>query len=153
MKTLDVSQATAAAHSGGVLSAILKAEGGSFYVELETRTAGVAVLVTSNNRRPRAFRNPVKALEVIRELGLQTGRFSLEAWRPDEADFERPSRPDRAQALKQTHTNAAAYDTWVREQVQEAMDDPRPSIEHADVMKKAQARIEAMRKGKRATKA
>src|ERR1700709_2476414 len=45
MKTLDVSQATAAAHSGGVLSAILKAEGGSFYVELETRTAGVAVLV------------------------------------------------------------------------------------------------------------
>jgi hypothetical protein len=79
--------------------------------------------------------------------------FTLEAWWPDEADFERPSRPDRAQALKQTHTNAAAYDTWVREQVQEAMDDPRPSIEHADVMKKAQARVEAMRKGKRAAKA
>src|SRR5260370_27589097 len=88
-KPLDVSQATAAAHSGGVLSAILRAEGGSFFVELETRTAGVAVLVTSNNRRPRAFRNPVKALEVIRELGLQTGRFSLEAWRPGEADAER----------------------------------------------------------------
>jgi len=150
MKTLDVSQATAAAHAGGVLSAILKAEGGSFFVELETRTAGVAVLVTSNNRRPRAFRNPIKALEVIRELGLQTGRFSLEAWRPGEADSERPSRPDRAQALKQTHTSAAAYDTWVRGQVQESMDDPRPSIEHADVMKKAQTRIEAMRKGGRA---
>ena len=42
MKTLDVSQATAAAHAGGVLSAILKADGGSFYVELETRTAGTA---------------------------------------------------------------------------------------------------------------
>jgi hypothetical protein len=150
MKTLDVSQATAAAHAGGVLSAILKAEGGSFFVELETRTAGVAVLVTSNNRRPRAFRNPIKALEVIRELGLQTGRFSLEAWRPGEAAFERPSRPDRAQALKQTHTSAAAYETWVRAQVQESMDDPRPSIEHAEVMKKAQTRIEAMRKGGRA---
>jgi hypothetical protein len=152
MKTLDVSQATAAAHSGGVLSAILKADGGSFYVELETRTAGVAVLVTSNNRRPRAFRNPVKALEVIRELGLQTGRFSLEAWRPGEADLERPSRPDRAQALKRTHMNAA-YDNWVREQVQEVIDDPRPSIEHADVMQRAQARVQAMRKGKRATRA
>jgi hypothetical protein len=150
MKTLDVSQATAAAHSGGVLSAILKAEGGSFYVELETRTAGTAVLVTSNNRRPRAFRNPVKALEVIRELGLQTGRFSLEAWRPDEVEFERQSRPDRAQALKATHASAAAYDTWVRQQVQEAIDDPRPTIAHEDVMKKAHARIEAMRKGKRA---
>lgn len=150
MKTLDVSQATAAAHAGGVLSAILKAEGGSFYVELETRTAGTAVLVTSNNRRPRAFRNPVKALAVIRELGLQTGRFSLEAWRPDQVEFERQSRPDRAEAMKHTHANAAAYDTWVRQQVQEAVDDPRPTIAHEDVMKKANARIEAMRKGKRA---
>jgi hypothetical protein len=150
MKTLDVSQATAAAHAGGVLSAILRAEGGSFYVELETRTAGTAVLVTSNNRRPRAFRNPVKALEVIRELGLQTGRFSLEAWRPDELESERQGRPDRAEAMKQTHANAVAYDRWVREQVQEAIDDPRPTVAHEDVMKKAEARIEAMRKGKRA---
>ena len=150
MKTLDVSQATAAAHAGGVLSAILKAEGGSFYVELETRTAGTAVLVTSNNRRPRAFRNPVKALEVIRELGLQSGRFSLEAWRPDEIELDRQSRPDRAKAMKTTHASAAAYDKWVRQQVQEAIDDPRPTIGHDDVMKKASARIEAMRKGKRA---
>jgi hypothetical protein len=150
MKTLDVSQATAAAQSGGVLSAMLKAEGGAFYVELETRTAGTAVLVTSNNRRPRAFRNPVKALEVIRELGLQTGRFSLEAWRPDEVEFERQSRPDRADAMKATHASAAAYDRWVRQQLQEAVDDPRPPIAHEDVMKRAEARIEAMRKGKRA---
>jgi hypothetical protein len=128
MKTLDVSQATAAAQAGGVLSAILKAEGAAFYVELETRTAGTAVLVTSNNRRPRAFRNPVRALEVIRELGLQTGRFSLEAWRPDEVDFDRQSRPDRAEAMKATHASAAAYDKWVRQQVQEAIDDPRPAI-------------------------
>jgi hypothetical protein len=150
MKTLDVSQATAAAHAGGVLSAILKAEGGSFYVELETRTAGTAVLVTSNNRRPRAFRNPVKALEVIRELGLQSGRFSLEAWRPDEVEFERSSRPDRAQAMKATHASAAAYDKWVRAQIQESVDDPRPSIGHADVMKKAHKRIDGVRKGTRA---
>jgi hypothetical protein len=149
MKTLDVSQATAAAQAGGVLCAILRAEGGAFHVELETRMAGVAVLVTSNHRRPRAFRNPARALEVIRELGLQTGRFSLEAWRPDKVEFERQSRPDRAEAMKATHASAAAYDKWVRQQVQEAIDDPRPAIAHEDVMKKAGARIEAMRKGKR----
>jgi hypothetical protein len=150
MKTLDVSQAAAAAQAGGVLSAILKAEGGAFYVELETRTAGTAVLVTSNNRRPRAFRNPAKALEVIRELGLQTGRFSLEAWRPGDVKFDRPARPDRAEAMKATHASAAAYDRWLREQVQVAIDDPRPTIAHEDVMKKAEARIAAMRKGRRA---
>lgn len=44
----------------------------------------------------------------------------------------------------------AAYEKWLREQVQESIDDPRPSIEHEDVMKVALARVEAMRKGKRA---
>jgi hypothetical protein len=86
---------------------------------------------------------------VIRELGLQTGRFSLEAWRPDEVGFERQSRPDRAEAMKATHASAAAYDKWLREQVQEAIDDPRLTVAHEDVTKKAEARIEAMRKGKR----
>jgi hypothetical protein len=52
--------------------------------------------------------------------------------------------------MKQTHANAAAYDAWLRAQVQEAIDDPRPAVAHEDVMKKAEARIEAMRKGKRA---
>lgn len=87
---------------------------------------------------------------MIRELGLQSGRFSLEAWRPDEVGFDRQSRPDRAEAMKATHANAAAYDRWLREQVQEAIDDPRPAIAHEDVIKKAEARIESMRKGKRA---
>jgi hypothetical protein len=87
---------------------------------------------------------------VIRELGLQSGRFSLEAWRPDEIEFDRQSRPDRAEAMKATHASAAAYDKWMRQQVQEAIDDPHPTIAHDDVMKKAEARIEAMRKGKRA---
>ncbi|RKP49359.1 hypothetical protein [Trinickia fusca] len=150
MEMLDVSQARAAAHAGGVLSAILRADHGSFYVELETRAAGTAMLVTSNDRRPRVFRNPAKALEVILELGLYNGRFSLEAWRPDETESERKSRPDRAQAMRQTHASAAAYEKWVRAQVKEAIDDPRPSIEHSEVMKKAQARIAAMGKGKRA---
>jgi hypothetical protein len=39
-------------------------------------------------------------------------------------------RPDRAEAMKATHANAAAYDKWLREQVQEAINDPRPTIAH-----------------------
>jgi len=144
MESLDVSQAAAAAKAGGVLTAVLRAAGGSFYIDLETRTAGTAVLVTSNKRKPRAFRNPLKALEVIRELGLQSGRFSLEAWRPDEAGLERHSRPDRAAALKAAH-DAAAYDRWFREQVQQALDDPRPSIPHAEVKAEFAERRAALR--------
>lgn len=146
MKTLDVSQATAAAQAGGVLNAILRADGGQFFIELETRTAGIAVLVTSNNRRPRAFRNPMKALEVIRDLGVQSGRFSLEAWRPNEAQVDRQSRPDRAEAMKQTHSNAAAYEKWFHEQVQESLDDPRPNVSHAQVQKEMAEKKAALRK-------
>jgi hypothetical protein len=146
MKTLDVSQATAAAEAGGVLNAVLRADGAQFFIELETRTAGTAVLVTSNNRRPRAFRNPIKALEVIRDLGVQNGRFSLEAWRPDEAEVDRQSRPDRAEAMKQTHSNAAAYEKWFREQVQESLDDPRPNVPHAQVQKEMADKKAALRK-------
>ncbi|MEZ2354615.1 hypothetical protein [Caballeronia sp. RCC_10] len=146
MKTLDVSQATAAAQAGGVLNAMLRADGGQFFIELETRTAGTAVLVTSNNRRPRAFRNPIKALEVIRELGLENGRFSLEAWRPAEAERERASRPDRAEAMKQTHSNAAAYEKWFREQVNESLDDPRPNVPHAQVKKEMADKKAGLRK-------
>jgi hypothetical protein len=42
----------------------------------------------------------VISIEWIRELGLQAGRFSLEARRPDEVEFERHGRPDRAEAMK-----------------------------------------------------
>ncbi len=46
--------------------------------------------------------------------------------------------------MKRAH-EAAAYDTWFRAQVQEAIDDPRPSIPHAQVMADAQAAIDAKR--------
>jgi len=44
---------------------------------------------------------------------------------------------------------AAAYDQWLREQMQEAIDDPRPSLDHEAVMRTALVRVDAMRKGQR----
>ncbi len=40
MQTLDLSQATAAAQAGGLLSANLRADGDHFLIELETRAGG-----------------------------------------------------------------------------------------------------------------
>jgi hypothetical protein len=78
--SFDVAQARAAVEAGGVLSAILRADKGAFYIELETRESGVADLVTSNGRERRPFRDPGQALKVVRELGVATGRFALEEW-------------------------------------------------------------------------
>ncbi|KNH09072.1 Prevent host death protein, Phd antitoxin [Candidatus Burkholderia brachyanthoides] len=85
---------------------------------------------------------------MIRDLGVQNGRFSLEVWRPDEAERERASRPDRAEAMKQTHSNTAtaAYEKWFREQVQESLDDPRPNLQHAQVQKEMADKKAALRK-------
>jgi hypothetical protein len=45
-----------------------------------------------------------------------------------------------------TPEEAAAYDRWFRAQVQEAIDDPRPSIPHDQVMARMRGIIEAKRK-------
>jgi DNA-damage-inducible protein J len=40
-------------------------------------------------------------------------------------------------------SDAEEYDAWVRAKVQEALDDPRPSIPHEDVMRELRELIEA----------
>ena len=39
-----------------------------------------------------------------------------------------------------------AYDAWFRAKVQEALDDPRPAVPHAQVMREAQELIDAKRR-------
>ena len=48
---------------------------------------------------------------------------------------DRATPPDPAAALKAV-CEAAAYDRWLTEQVQQALDDPRPSIPDAEVKAK-----------------
>ena len=105
MKTFTLSEARSAAQSGGVLNANLTPTGSTFSIEFETRN-GVAVLITSVSKKVRHFANPIKAFEIIRDLGLQGGRFSVADWRPNEREFDRPARPDRALAMREAHEAA-----------------------------------------------
>ena len=43
-------------------------------------------------------------------------------------------------------TDPDAYDAWFRAKVQEALDDPRPNVPHAQVMQEAQALIDEKRR-------
>lgn len=121
MKTFTLSEARSAALSGGVLNANLKPTGSSFAIEFETRN-GVAVLITSVSKEVRHFANPIKAFELIRDLGLQGGRFSVADWRPNERKFDRPARPDRALAMREAH-EAADIKRTLEARIKEA-DDP-----------------------------
>lgn len=142
MKQLDLSQARAAAETGGILSANLQPAGPRFFIEFETRT-GPAVLVRSNGKTPRPF-TPQRAFETIRELGLDSGRFSLAQWRPEAAQQEKKPRPDRAQALREAH-QAKAHLDWVAEKVAASLADPAPNAGHEQTLAEAQTIIDAQR--------
>lgn len=123
MKTFTIDQARSAAASGGVLSANLRPVGSMFSLEFETRN-GPAVLIAAVSKKVRRFGNPVKAFEIVRELGLEGGHYSVAQWRPDERAIDRPSRPDKSAKLKAAH-EAAAHDLWFREQVEIGLKDMR----------------------------
>jgi len=137
MKTFTVDQARCAAASGGVLSANLRPIGSRFTLEFETRT-GAVTLITSVTKKVRQFGNPGKAFEIVRELGIEGGRYSVAQWRPEERDLDRATRPDRSIAMKAAH-QAAAYDAWFRAQVAEGLkeaDDPNTvMVSHEQVKK------------------
>jgi len=99
-RALDLGQARAASASGGLLAATLRGSGGHFLLELETRK-GTALLVSSNSTQPRRFRNPLLALQLVREeLGLHSARYVLGDWSAPAAKVERPRRPDRVNAFR-----------------------------------------------------
>lgn len=148
MKTFTIEQARSAAASGGVLSANLRPVGSMFALEFETRN-GPAMLIAAVSKQVRRFGNPVKAFQIVRDLGLEGGRYSVAQWRPEERELDRPSRPDKSATLKATH-EAAAYDKWFRAQVEEAVkeaDDPNTQwVSNEDAKKHFAAKREGLRR-------
>jgi hypothetical protein len=125
MQNMTLDQLRAAAAAGGVLSVTLRGKGAGFIVSIETRRGEVA-LVKTRGKETRRFADPRKALLLLREVGIQDARIDARDWRPEEAESEKTSRPDRRQALKAAH-EAAEHDRWFRTQVKEAIreaDDP-----------------------------
>ncbi|SAL64975.1 hypothetical protein [Caballeronia humi] len=151
----DFAQASAAVKAGGVLSAILRADKDSFYIELETRESGLVELGTSNGRERRAFRDPGQALKLVRQLGVATGRFALEGW---DANAPKPrawARPDQSADMQARHECAerdAEFEADMRQALAEADDPNVEKITHEQAMalldtKVAEIQEEAKRKG------
>ena len=139
MQTMNIDQLRATAEAGGVTGATLKADGSVFFLSIETRNGGSAVVVTSRGRaglppQPRKFIDPRKAMLLLRELGIQQLQIDGSEWRPDEGRLDR-SRPDRADAMKAAH-HARAHDQWFRSHVEAGLleaDDPHTQwVAHDD---------------------
>jgi hypothetical protein len=98
MQNLTLDQFRTVTEAGGLLSVSLVAQGGSFHVEAETRK-GQAVLVKSRGETLREFRNPAKAMLLLRDLGVREMRTDTRQWNPEQAELGKYSRPDRTKAM------------------------------------------------------
>src|SRR5450759_552185 len=121
MQSMTLEQLRATASAGGVVGVTLKGEGGGFFLQIATRSG-----------QPRRFGNPTSALIVLRELGIAVAQLDATHWNPDQKDMSQ-SRENRAQAMREAH-KAAAYTKWLAAEIQESIDDARPSIPHDEVM-------------------
>ena len=139
MQSMTLEQLRVANNAGGISGVTLKGQGGAFLVQIATRNGSGAVLSKARGGEPRRFGNPIAALSLLRDLGITVGQFDASDWNPAEKVVNR--RDDaRAQVLRGAH-EAAAYNQWLAAEIQEAVDDPRPSMPHDEVMARMDARI------------
>jgi hypothetical protein len=91
-------------------------------------------LAAQRSRQVRLFRRFDTLVTYLKGVGI--AKFDVDAVNYDPTVLSERGRSKAVSAgerMKQAH-EAAAYDKWFRAKVQEALDDPRPSIPHAEVM-------------------
>lgn len=142
MQSMTLEQLRATASAGGVVGVTLKGQGSGFLLEIATRSGQDAVLSKARSVEPRRFGNPASALVVLRDLGIAVAQIDATHWDPAQKDPSR-SRANRAQAMREAHA-AAAYTKQLAAEIQAAIDDPRPSIAHDDVMAEMDADLDAL---------
>lgn len=139
MQNMTIEQLRTASNAGGVSGVTLKGQGGAFFVQIVTRNGSSAVLTKARSTEPRRFGNPLAALNVLRDIGITVGQFDASEYDPAAKEHDAGNR-GRADAMRVAH-EAAAYNQWLATEIQEAIDDPRPSIPHDEVMTRMDARI------------
>ncbi|MDR2875096.1 MAG: hypothetical protein LBV44_04120 [Methylobacillus sp.] len=82
-------------------------------------------LASTNSRAVRQFRRLETLVAYLKGIGLS--QFDVDATNYDQTSASATKRPDRSAALKRAH-EAAAYDAWFRQQVQEALDEEGEGI-------------------------
>ena len=95
--------------------------------------------------KPRTFRQFETLAGYLKDLGIVEYRINTAEFEP-RAAVANPADKRSATAserMKRTH-QAAAYDTWFRDEVQASIDDPRESVDDGEVRKQFAAKRAAL---------
>jgi hypothetical protein len=95
-----------ALQTGGFRTVKLIAEGTRFRVEAETRTGDSVRLRKTHVVEVRRFRDPTKALALLRGIGIEKVEVDLYSWNPSIPFPFRHKRPDVAERLRHGYERA-----------------------------------------------
>lgn len=96
------------------------------------------LLAAQRSQQVRIFRKLETLVEYLKGVGIP--RFDVDAENYDPHTTTAVKRPDRAAAMKDAHATAA-YTRWLKAEVQEAIDDPHPTVPHDEAMRQIRAAI------------
>jgi hypothetical protein len=119
-ETIDHSTLSRLVEAGAVDAAHVVGKTGGWSVVIRYGKSEHA-LAAQRSRQVRLFKRMDTLVSYLKEVGISQFDVDAAEYAPETA-----SRPDRAAALRRTH-DAAEYDKWFREQVEEAIreaDDP-----------------------------
>ena len=143
-ETIDHTTLSRLAEAGAVRSAHVVGQAGGWGILVKYGMTERA-LAAQRSHQVRIFRKFETLVSYLKGVGI--ARFDVDAANFDADSLKTTrSRPDQSAALKKAH-EAAAHSKWLKEQVQAAIDDPRPSIEHDQVMKNLDAKLASLKKG------
>lgn len=137
-ETIDHTTLTRLAEAGVIHSAHIIGQSGGWGVLLKYGVTERA-LAAQRSQQMRIFRKFETLVHYLKGVGI--AHFDVDAVNYDVVSLKsNHNRPDRSVALKEAH-EAAAYNKWLKAEIQVAIDDTSPTIPHADVMKEVRAVI------------
>lgn len=134
--TIDHATLMQLTEAGLVSSAHVVGRDGGWGITVKYGTTERA-LAAQRNQQARIFRRLETLVEYLKGIGIL--HFDVDA-AGHHPDIAKRRRPDRALAMKDAH-EAAAYAKWLKAEIQEAIDDPSPTVPHEEAMRRIRAAI------------
>lgn len=141
-ETIDHTTFSRLAEAGVVRSAHIVGQPGGWGILVKYGMTERA-LAAQRSQQVRIFRKFETLVGYLKGVGI--ARFEVDAANWDADSLTTRTRPDTTALLKKAH-EAAAYDKWLKAEIQEAIDDTSPSIPNDKVKKHFAGKREALRK-------
>lgn len=144
-KTIDHGTLRRLVEAGAHVGAEVVGAGGSWGVVINF--GRVSQTLAATRGKPRTFRQFETLAGYLKEFGIVEYRVNAAEFDPGVAEPHASGKRSTtaSERMKRAH-EAAAYDTWFREQVQASIDDPRASVGAEEAQQQMAARRKALAK-------